>query len=371
MCGPSDPPEQEYATPRWLRPDGAASARVQVPQASTAASSSSSSSSPGSESVPARLIVERMPITYEGYTYQHGHIAYIEGAGPKPVVIVHPNYAGLKQFDIDQCCFLARCGYAAMCVDHYEDEDDYSFADRNPRRSHHAGSAIPLELNPDQKRQARTHFIGAFTRMNARLSDPAHWRGLMRANLEMAFEHPAVERGLAAAIGYCFGGQAVLEQVRAGHQLQAVVSFHGLLHSKPLKLNAKGHVDFGAGRVSDQEFADTFFNAENSYDTDCKVLIENGDLDDEVPQADIDAWKAEMDAHSIDWRFHNHARTPHGFALAAGVWSTAYHEPADRRSTLAMLSLFAEVWPDYPQNPVTANACGTVLGQAIVSAAKL
>ena len=85
------------------------------------------------------------------------------------------------------------------------------------------------------------HFFGAFTRMNARLSDPAHWRGLMAANLEMAFAHPAVERGLAAAIGYCFGGQAVLEQVRAGHQLQAVVSFHGLLHSvraRPRRLSA-------------------------------------------------------------------------------------------------------------------------------------
>ena len=50
----------------------------------------------------------------------------------------------------------------------------------------------------------------------------------MKANLDMAFAHPAVEAGLAAAIGYCFGGQACIEQVRAGHQLQAIVSFHGL-----------------------------------------------------------------------------------------------------------------------------------------------
>jgi hypothetical protein len=57
--------------------------------------------------------------------------------------------------------------------------------------------------------------------------------------------------------------------------------------------------------------------------------------------------------------------------LAAGVWSTAYHEAADRRSTLSMLSLFAEVWPQYPQNAVLANACGTVLGQSIAAAAKL
>ena len=51
--------------------------------------------------------------------------------------------------------------------------------------------------------------------------------------------------------------------------------------------------------------------------------------------------------------------------LPPGLWSTAYHEDADRRSTLSMLSLFAEVWPGVPQHPVAANACGTVLGQSI------
>ena len=90
-----------------------------------------------------------------------------------------------------------------------------------------------------------------------------------------------------------------------------------------------------------------------------------------MPQSDIDAWVLEMDEAGVDWRFNNHAQTPHGFALAAGGWSTAYHEPADRRSTLSMLSLFAEVWPDYPQNAVPVNACGTVLGQSISPASKL
>jgi hypothetical protein len=30
-----------------------------------------------------------------------------------------------------------------------------------------------------------------------------------------------------------------------------------------------------------------------------------------------------------------------------------------------MLSLFAEVWPEFSPNVVEANACGTALGQAI------
>ena len=48
-----------------------------------------------------------------------------------------------------------------------------------------------------------------------------------------------------------------------------------------------------------------------------------------------------------------------------------YVEEADRRSTLSMLSLFAEVWPQYPQYPTKQNACGTVLGQSITPTAKL
>ena len=192
------------------------------------------------------------------------------------MVLVHPNYAGLKQFDIDQCCFLARCGYAALCVDHYKDEGIYTFADRNPRRSHHANGAEPLDLSADQRNAARRHGVGAFTCMNDALSDPKRWRGLMKANLDMAFAHPAVEEGLAAAIGYCFGGQACIEQVRAGHTLQAIVSFHGLLHSKPLKTHEDGSPNFAAGRISDEDYASNFFNDVNTYDTDCKVLIENG-----------------------------------------------------------------------------------------------
>ena len=58
-------------------------------------------------------------------------------------------------------------------------------------------------------------------------------------------------------------------------------------------------------------------------------------------------------------------------ALHCSVYSTAYHELADRRSTLSMLSLFAEVWPQHPQYVVATNACGTVLGQAVLTGAKL
>ena len=56
------------------------------------------------------LVVEEFPITFEGYTYKYGRIAYVKGRDPRPVILVHHNYCGLKQFDVDQACFMARCG---------------------------------------------------------------------------------------------------------------------------------------------------------------------------------------------------------------------------------------------------------------------
>ena len=54
----------------------------------------------------------------------------------------------------------------------------------------------------------------------------------------------------------------------------------------------------------------------------------------------------EMDQAGVDWSFHEHARTPHGFALPARIGAPGHlYEPADRRSTQNMLSLFREVFP--------------------------
>ena len=40
-----------------------------------------------------RLIIESFPLTFDGYTYKHGTIAYIEGRPPAPVIQVQHNCA--------------------------------------------------------------------------------------------------------------------------------------------------------------------------------------------------------------------------------------------------------------------------------------
>ena len=236
----------------------------------------------------------------------------------------------------------------------YPGINTYKFADRS-------AAGIRLQGNTFDPKQ---HFSGAIERMQALIEDPVAWRELMATNLAAANQHAAVASGKAGAIGYCLGGQSCLEQLRAGHAVQAIVSFHGLLNSRPMTKRAPFDPHT---RITQSEYEQRF-QLINTYATGCRVLIENGCYDDHVPAESIAEWVAEMDSASIDWRFTNHARTPHGFALAPGMIASEYVEAADRRSTLAMLALFAEVWPEHAQRPVEFNACGTRLQGPLTSA---
>jgi dienelactone hydrolase len=54
-------------------------------------------------------------------------------------------------------------------------------------------------------------------------------RSRILAWLELLREHEAVIPDRIAAIGYCLGGQCVLELARGGADVRAMVSFHGIL----------------------------------------------------------------------------------------------------------------------------------------------
>jgi len=372
MCGQDKPNPTTYVTPDCLKP-------VEKSQAKDG-----------------DLVIEEFPITVDGYNYKWGRIAYIVGRGPVPVILVHHNYAGLNQFDMDQACFLAKAGYVGLAVDLYKETEQYNYEDRNLntgrivdfegwckviRAENPLEKPPPAEYTDEEMQgywdntpkddegkvhyQGTRHFVGGFAAMMRLLKGPDLWRRIMAAFLEKAFEHPAVLSGCAGAIGYCLGGQSCLEMLRAGHQVQAICSFHGLLHSRPTTPEEPFN---SQKRISAEEYK-AQFAVPNTYTENCRVLIENGAHDGEVPPDNIVDWMAEMDEHNVDWRFVNHARGPHGFALAKGTPGAGVVEHIDRRSSIDMFSLFAETWPTVKQFPVECNACGTRLGQLIVSTA--
>ena len=141
--------------------------------------------------------------------------------------------------------------------------------------------------------------------MNSLLSDWDKFRSFLDAWVVAGKSHSAACDDRAAAIGYCFGGCAMLEMVRGGIKgVQGAVSFHGVLTSFPQPM-------------PDGTLAESKPHRPNSYTTAIKLLVENGADDHLVPDAAIRAFADEFNAAGVDWTFHNHAHTPHGFALGA------------------------------------------------------
>ena len=130
-----------------------------------------------------------------------------------------------------------------------------------------------------------------------------------------------------------------------------MVSFHGLLQTGEDPNPAR----FGVLRPLVE-------HCKNHYNKKTVVVIENGADDELVPDKSKERFFIEMDEAGVDWVFHHHARTPHGFALPPSLGPPGkLYEPADRRSTQNMLGLLREIFPSVPQNPVSKNAAGSLI----------
>jgi dienelactone hydrolase len=124
-----------------------------------------------------------------------------------------------------------------------------------------------------------------------------------------------------AAIGYCFGGSAVLELARSGADVAGVVCFHGALGT-PTPQDAKN--------IKGQ------------------VLVLHGADDPLVPPADVLAFEQEMRDAGADWQLISYGRAVHSFTnwdlSTDNSTGVAYNEKADKRSWQAMQSFFAQLF---------------------------
>lgn len=253
--------------------------------------------------------------------------------GPRPLVLVVHNYQGLKFFDVDVAEYLARIGYVGLAVDMY-------------------GETVPAaeRIWPADPARIERFQRGCFKGMVSVDHDYGFFRALLNEWLERGLALGCVNETLVpAVIGYCFGGVAAIECVRGGLDVSAAISFHGLLQTG----EDASPEPYGVVRPP-------LITTANTYNTDTVLLIENG-ADDHLVSAEHKArFVAEMDAAGVDWIIHDHARTPHGFALPPTIGPPGHlHEASDRRSTMNMLSLLKEVFPGVAQASVEHNAAGT------------
>ncbi|SFR44910.1 dienelactone hydrolase family protein [Litoreibacter janthinus] len=132
-----------------------------------------------------------------------GYVAYPKGAGPHPVVIVTPAFGGLDDFARGKADWLASLGYIGFAVDYYGEG-------RTARDEAHASELM--------------HVLQA---------DRATLLVRMQSALDTARALPDADANRVAAIGFCFGGKAVLDLARSGASLSGVVPFHGIFDAPP------------------------------------------------------------------------------------------------------------------------------------------
>jgi dienelactone hydrolase len=211
-------------------------------------------------------------------------------AGLLPVVLVCHAWDGLNDEVRDKAMRLSAAGYIAFAIDVHG--DGQVLTDRSL-------------LGPTLSRY---------------YNDRGMLLERMRGALAAARTIPDADKSRIAAIGYCFGGMAVLDLARSGPAgLKAVVTFHGSLQGNALDNPAK---------------------------LDTRLLILHGDDDPLVPPEQVVAFKAEMNAKQVDWQLHAYSHTVHAFTRPAAndaTFGTVYNATADRRSWQAMLNFFEEV----------------------------
>ena len=237
--------------------------------------------------------IETKAVEYrQGDTRLVGYLAYPKDAkGPLPGVLVVHEWMGLNDYAKRRAEQLAELGYVAFAADIYGDGKIAADAKE-------AKALSSLYKNDRALLRART-----------------------AAGLATLKAQPGVAQEKVAAIGYCFGGGAVLELARSGADVAGVVSFHGNLDT-PAPQDAKN--------------------------IHAKVLALHGADDPYVPAEQVAAFEQEMRAAGVDWQLIVYGGAVHGFTNPANgndnSKGAAYNVAADARSWAAMRQFFAELF---------------------------
>lgn len=238
--------------------------------------------------VHSRLIEYR-----DGDTLLEGYLCYDDSIikGKRPGVLIAHQWMGLGDYEKKRAEMLAKLGYNVFAVDIYG-------KGVRPRDAREAGA-----------------LAGKYK------ADRDLLRKRMTAGLEVLETNELTDPHQIAAIGYCFGGTAVIELARNGADIAGVVSFHGGLDSP---------------------------RPEDGRNIKCKVLAMQGADDPFVTPKEMAAFEDEMRKARVDWELIKYGGAVHAFtqwdAGSDNSKGAAYNEEADKRSWEQMKQFFAEIF---------------------------
>ena len=218
-----------------------------------------------------------------------GYYAPVADGGRAPGVLIVHAWLGITDSIKARADRLALEGYSVFAADIFGRAPDIS--------------AGPLAM------------VGGFR------ADLRMLRRRVRSGLETLCHQPEVNVERVAAMGYCFGGNAVLELARDGAPLRGAVSFHGELDTE---------LPAGPGDVK------------------AKVLVLTGDDDSLVPFERLVGFREEMRRAQANWEIDiyggaKHAFTGEGWLGPEETPEAEFDSRAEARSWHSMLRFFSEV----------------------------
>lgn len=242
----------------------------------------------------AAVVAKAVPYEIDGEAFE-GVLLYDDSVTtPRPGLLAIPNWMGVNDDTVAKAARAAGSRYVVFLADIY-------------------GKAV-RPSNADEARAAATSVRAD--------------RALMRRRAQAAVEvlraqgdEVALDTRRLGAIGFCFGGGAVLELARSGAPLQGFVSFHGNLDTP---------------------------NPADAKNIQAPVLVLHGADDPAVPQAQVDGFVAEMKAAGVDWQLVSYGGAVHSFTdpKANVPGRNQYHPVVAARAFKAMNDLFDEVFAE-------------------------
>ena len=196
------------------------------------------------------------------------------------MLLVH-DWDGLTDYEVKRAQMLAQLGYGVFAVDLF-------------------GTGIRPTATADKKR------------LTAQLySDRTRMRALLQGGLEEARKQGG-NIANSVAMGYCFGGSAVLEWARAGVDLKGFVSFHGGLETPVGQ-------DYRAVKGD--------------------LLVLHGTADASVSMAQFAALAETLEQQGRRHEMITYSGAPHAFTVFG---TDRYREDADRKSWQRFVAFLAE-----------------------------